>query len=93
LQRTPVDSYSYFAPIGSGKYKFIALFWKGKTTPLDSIRAIGIYRCPDQTAKVYPNSVEVKADSTKSGINFEADLSTLPNGVIFTPVENCGQKQ
>jgi hypothetical protein len=91
LQRAPVAVYSYFAPVKSGKYKFVALFWKGKATSLFDIRAIGIYRCSNDTARALPNSVEVKPGATIDNINFEADFSTLPVGVIFSAIENCGQ--
>lgn len=91
LQRTPVDSFSYFAPVKSGKYKFIALFWKGKATSLEDVRALGIYRCPNDTSRALPNSVEVNPNVTIGNINFEADFSTLPVGVIFSAIENCGQ--
>jgi hypothetical protein len=86
-----VDSYSYFAPVKSGKYKFIALFWKGKTTSLEDIRAIGIYRCPNDTSRALPNSVEVNPNAAIGNIDFEADFSTLPVGVKFSAIENCGQ--
>jgi hypothetical protein len=91
LQRTPVLSYSYLAPVSSGKYKFIALFWKGKTSSLADIRAIGIYRCPNDTTRVLPNSIDVSPAATVSGIDFVADFSTLPAGVRFSVIEKCGQ--
>ncbi len=91
LQRAPVAAYSYSAPVKSGQYKFIALFWKGKTTNLADIRAIGIYRCPNDTSRVLPNRVEVNPEATIGNIDFEADFSTLPVGIRFSAIENCGQ--
>jgi hypothetical protein len=89
LQRTPVASYSYSTPVSSGKYKFIALFWKGKTTSLNEIKAIGFYQCPNN--EKWPNSVSAAAGTPVNNIDFEADFSTLPFGIRFEPIENCGQ--
>lgn len=89
LQQTPVASYSYSTPVSSGKYKFIALFWKGKNTSLNEIKAIGFYQCPND--EKWPNSVNAAAGAPVNNIDFEADFSTLPVGIRFEPVENCGQ--
>jgi hypothetical protein len=89
LQRTPVASYSYSAPVAAGKFKFIALFWKGKNSSLNDIKAIGFYRCQDN--EKWPNSVNATTGAPVNNIDFEADFSTLPVGVRFDPVENCGQ--
>lgn len=87
LQRSPRASYSYSAPVSvdqqsqSRDYKFVALFWKGKTTRLDSIRAIGFYHCAKDSA--LPQPVKVSALGTAKNIDFAANFDKLPNGVIF----------
>lgn len=88
LQRAPVASYTYSAAVNSGKYKFIALFWKGKTTNLADIRAIGFYRCVEDS--LWPASAAAKADTPATKIDFNANFATLPGGIRFSPVENCG---
>jgi hypothetical protein len=89
LQRAPVASYSYSAAVNSGKYKFIALFWKGKTTNLADIRAIGFYRCVEDS--LFPASAETNANTPAAKINFDANFATLPGGIHFSAVENCGR--
>ncbi|MGH7450013.1 MAG: hypothetical protein ACRENG_01575, partial [bacterium] len=89
LQRAPVASYSYSAAVNSGKYKFIALFWKGKTSNLADIRAIGFYRCVEDS--LLPASAETNTITPATKIDFDANFSTLPGGIRFTPVENCGR--
>lgn len=91
LQRTPIASYPYSGAVGSGKYKFIALFWKGKTTSLTDIRAIGFYRCVEDS--LWPASVETNAQTPAANIDFDANFATLPGGIRFSPVENCGRPQ
>jgi hypothetical protein len=89
LQRTPVASYAYSAAVSSGKYNFIALFWKGKATNLADIRALGFYRCAEDT--LWPASVETNAQTPATKINFDANFAALPGGIRFSPVENCGR--
>ena len=73
--------FHYRTAVGSGDYKFIALFWKGKTTSIFDIRTIGFYNCPDDSLR--PKALRVNPDETKSGIDFNVDFSTLPAGVNF----------
>ncbi|MDZ7290709.1 MAG: hypothetical protein ONB44_23385 [candidate division KSB1 bacterium] len=73
--------YHYRTAVGSGEYKFIALFWKGKTTSIFDIRTVGFYRCPNDTLR--PKPVTVGPGETLSGIDFEANLSSLPAGVSY----------
>ncbi len=89
LQRAPVASYAYSAAVNSGKYKFIALFWKGKTTNLADIRAIGFYRCVEDS--LWPASAETSIDKSATQIDFDANFATLPGGIRFSVIENCGQ--
>jgi hypothetical protein len=81
LQRAPLDTYSYSAAVDSGRYKFIALFWKGKNTGIDGIRAIGFYRCPNDS--MMSKEVVVGLSQPVTGKDFEADFSTLPEGVRY----------
>jgi len=89
FQSTAVDLLRYSIEVNSqvgvgnekGKYQFIALFWKGKTSSLSDIRALGFYRCDGDT--LLPRVVPTFIDSTTSGINFSADFSTLPVGAIY----------
>ncbi|MGH7602022.1 MAG: hypothetical protein ACREOI_37130 [bacterium] len=89
LQRAPVASYTYSAAVNSGKYKFIALFWKGKTSNLADIRAIGFYRCAGDS--LLPANVETSTNMPAAQINFDANFAALPGGIRFSAVENCGQ--
>lgn len=89
LQRAPVASYSYSAAVNSGKYKFIALFWKGKASNLADIRAIGFYRCAGDS--LLPASAETSTNTPATKIDFDANFATLPGGIRFSAVENCGQ--
>jgi hypothetical protein len=75
------EPYHYRTPVGSGEYKFITMFWKGKTTSIFDIRAIGFYRSPADSLQ--PQAVCVDPNQTVNNINFEVDFSTLPFGVIF----------
>jgi hypothetical protein len=75
------NSYDYRTAVSSGEYKFIALFWKGRTTSIFDIRAIGFYHCEKDS--LLPQAVAVEKDQTKSGVDFEVDFSTLPHGVNF----------
>jgi len=87
LQRAPRPSYFYSAPVSvdesskSRNYKFVALYWKGKTTRLDSIRAIGFYHCAKDSS--LPQTVKVSAFETAKNIDFTANFAKLPNGVAF----------
>jgi len=89
FQSTPVDSLRYSVRVNSqlgdgadrGKYKFTALFWIGKTSNLADIRAIGFYRCDNDST--FPRFAASVKDSTISGIDFSADFSTLPDGVKY----------
>jgi hypothetical protein len=84
-QRTPVDSLRYQVEVNSelggeadkGKYKFLALFWKGKTSTLAEIKAIGFYRCANEP--LLPQAVLAPQEA----VDFEADFATLPVGVIY----------
>lgn len=75
------EPFHYRTAVGSGEYKFIALFWKGKKTSIFDIRTIGFYHCPNDSLQ--PKSLQVGANETKSGIDFTVDFSTLPAGVNF----------
>jgi hypothetical protein len=74
-------SYHYRTAVGSGEYKFITMFWKGKTTSIFDIRAIGFYRAQSDSSQ--PQFVCVQSGEEKKNINFEVDFSTLPAGVIY----------
>ncbi len=92
FQSTPVDSLRYTIDVNSqagdaaekGKYHFIALFWKGKAASLSDIRAIGFYRCDNDT--LLPRVAASDSASTTSGIDFSADFSKLPVGAIYRSV-------
>jgi hypothetical protein len=43
--------YHYRTAVGSGDYKFIALFWKGRKTSIFDIRTIGFYNCPNDSLR------------------------------------------
>jgi hypothetical protein len=75
------EPFHYRTAVGSGDYKFIALFWKGKKTSIFDIRTIGFYHCPNDLLR--PRPVQVAANETKSGIDFSVDFSTLPGGVNY----------
>ena len=78
FQKTP---YHYRTAVGSGDYKFIALFWKGRKTSIFDIRTIGFYNCPNDPLR--PKPLTVAPNATKSGIDFTVDFATLPAGVNF----------
>lgn len=73
--------FHYRTAVGSGDYKFIALFWKGKNTSIFDIRTVGFYRCSGDS--LLPKSVQVAASASQSAIDFSVDFSTLPTGVNF----------
>jgi len=75
------EPFHYRTAVGSGDYKFIALFWKGKKTSIFDIRTVGFYHCSNDSLQ--PRSLQVGPNETKSGINFTVDFSTLPAGVNF----------
>jgi hypothetical protein len=76
-----VRSFHYRTPVTSGEYKFISIFWKGKTGTIFDVRAIGFYRSPADTTK--PGSVTVASGATATGIDFTAYFNSLPGGVDF----------
>jgi len=71
----------YRTRVGSGTYKFIALFWKGKKISILESRAIGFYRC--ETDSLRPKPVVVETGGERAGVDFKAYFSTLPHGVNF----------
>jgi hypothetical protein len=75
------EPFHYRTAVGSGDYKFIAMFWKGKKTSIFDIRTIGFYHCPNDSLR--PRPVQVAANETKNGIDFSVDFSTLPGGVNY----------
>lgn len=89
FQSTPVNSLPYAVRVNSqlgdgadrGKYKFTSLFWIGKNSSLADIRAIGFYRCDNDST--LPRFAATFHDSTTDGIDFSADFSTLPVGAIY----------
>lgn len=84
-----VQRFHYRTPVTSGEYKFVSVFWKGKTGSIFDVRAIGFYRSAADTTK--PGSVTVASGATATGINLVADFDTLPGGVHYkssTPANN-----
>ena len=79
------EPFHYRTPVSSGTYKFISVFWKGKTTSIFDIRAIGFYHCANDSLQ--PRTVEVATDSTATGIDITVDFSTLPGGIRYKQEE------
>jgi hypothetical protein len=75
----PNPEQSYEISVRKGAYKFIGVFWKGKSNDPKSIRCIGFY--PDPANPSRPGAVSVPPEGVASGIDFVADFSTLPEGV------------
>ena len=75
------EPFHYRTNVGSGDYKFITLFWKGVTTSLFEIRAVGFYHCP--TDSLLPKIVTVAPGVTADSIDFDVKFSTLPVGVNY----------
>lgn len=76
-----VDNYHYRLSLAHGTYKFIALFWKGTSTPFEKIRPIGFYAVPGNPTR--PAEITLGPDEKVTGISFIADFSTLPNGIPY----------
>jgi hypothetical protein len=76
-----VQRFHYRTPVASGEYKFVSVFWKGKSGSIFDVRAIGFYRSAADTTK--PGSVTVASGGTATGINLVADFNTLPAGVQY----------
>lgn len=89
FQRTRVDSLRFSIAVNSevgsaaekGTYKFISLFWKGKTSSLADIRAIGFYNCASDSLR--PRFVRAFRDSTVGRVDFDADFASLPSGIDY----------
>lgn len=76
-----VDRYHYRLALARGTYKFIALFWKGTSTPVEKIRPIGFYASRDNLRR--PAEITLGPDERATGIDFVADFSTLPDGSSY----------
>lgn len=78
--------FQYRMRVPGGSYKFIAVFWKGKSGGLESIRAVGFFACPDSS--MLPAGVKVEENATASGIDMLVDLESLPAGVRYLSDSN-----
>ena len=75
------EPFHYRTRIPAGTFKFIAVFWKGKSSGIFDIRAIGFHSCPnDSTA---PKTVVVPDGGTVTGVDITVDLSSLPGGAHY----------
>lgn len=92
FQSSPVESIPFSIEVNKdvgsgadlGKYKFIALFWKGKDSSLADIRTIGFYHCPNDS--LVPRSVIAPA----SAVDFTADFSKFVSlGSIIKDGRDC----
>jgi hypothetical protein len=94
FQRTPLASYQYNLGVNSelesGEYKFLALFWKGKTGGVLDMHVIGLYHCSDPDDPLLPKVVKAFTDSTVTGLDFKADFrfAAVPIGIPYCK-ENC----
>lgn len=70
---------SYELRLFQGHYEFIGLFWKGTSIPIEEMKLIGYYAVGDSV----PGELDLVSGQTVPNINFNADYSTLPEGVRF----------
>ncbi len=69
----------YGLAVRGGEYKFIGVFWIGKTAGLEVIRVLGYYRNPQDAS--LPGNVLLDPKGAVKEINVIADFSTLPEGL------------
>jgi len=74
-----VASYHYELAVRNGEYKFVGLFWKGRSIPWDKIRCLGYYRALNNPTQ--PGEFTLPPQGRITGIDFSADFNTLPEGV------------
>lgn len=75
------EPFHYRTRVPAGTFRFIAVFWKGKSGGLFDIRAIGFHACANDST--IPRPVVVAENSTASGIDISVDLSSLPGGARY----------
>lgn len=76
-----VDRYHYRLALAHGTYKFIALFWKGTSTPVEKIRPIGFYASKDNPNR--PAEITLQPNERVTGIDVVANFDTLPDGISY----------
>jgi len=73
------SSINYSLNVYQGSYRFLGLFWKGSSIPLEEMKCIGWYPLPGGNGE--PGTVVAPGDGTISGIDFNADYGNLPDGI------------
>lgn len=81
IPRFREQPFPYRTRVPAGTFKFIAVFWKGKSSGIFDIRAIGFHRCPNDA--MLPKTVVVPDGGTVNGVDITVDLSSLPGGARY----------
>jgi hypothetical protein len=69
------NPYHYRLPVRHGDVDYLAVFWLPERASLSDFRTVGIYEDPNQIGK--PGKITVKANQTVTGIDINADWSTI----------------
>ncbi|MFQ5629891.1 MAG: hypothetical protein ACE5I1_14085 [bacterium] len=75
------EPFQYRTRVPGGTFKFIAVFFKGKSGGLFDVRAIGFHSCPNDST--LPKSVVVPDNATVTGVDIVVDLTSLPGGARY----------
>ncbi|HEX9974505.1 MAG TPA: hypothetical protein VGD14_20725 [bacterium] len=69
------NPYHYRLPVRHGEVEYLAVFWLPERASLSDFRTVGIFEDPNQIGK--PGKITVKANQTVTGIDINADWSTI----------------